>query len=47
MTITAEQADQVKDIILNTLDTFHQGKLPLPGCVDPSRQRRLRGHGFR
>ena len=28
MTITAEQADQVKDIILNTLDTFHQGKLP-------------------
>ena len=28
MTITAEQAEQVKDIILNTLDTYHKGNLP-------------------
>ncbi len=28
MPITAEQAEQVKDIILNTLDTYHQGNLP-------------------
>lgn len=28
MTITAEQADQAKDIILKTLDTHHQGRLP-------------------
>lgn len=28
MTITAEQADQAKDIILQTLDTHHQGRLP-------------------
>ncbi len=28
MTITAEQADQVKDIILDTLDTHHKGNLP-------------------
>ena len=28
MPITAEQADQAKDIILKTLDTHHQGSLP-------------------
>ncbi len=28
MPITPEQADQVKDIILETLDTYHQGNLP-------------------
>ncbi len=28
MTITAEQADQAKGIILQTLDTHHQGRLP-------------------
>ena len=28
MTITAEQAEQVKDIILNTLDAYHKGNLP-------------------
>ena len=28
MTITAEQADQAKDIILQTLDAHHQGRLP-------------------
>ena len=28
MPITAEQADQAKDIILKTLDTHHQGRLP-------------------
>ena len=26
--ITAEQADQAKDIILQTLDTHHKGRLP-------------------
>ena len=28
MPITAEQADQAKDIILKTLDIHHQGNLP-------------------
>ena len=28
MPITAEQADQAKDIILKTLDAHHQGSLP-------------------
>ena len=28
MTITAEQADQAKDIILKTLDIHHKGQLP-------------------
>ena len=28
MPITSEQADQVKDIILKTLDTHHKGNLP-------------------
>ena len=28
MPITPEQADQAKDIILQTLDTHHQGRLP-------------------
>ena len=28
MTITAEQADQAKGIILETLDDHHQGRLP-------------------